>query len=144
MISASADSGYYFQSWSGGGSGAYSGTTNPRTITVSGPVVQQATFATGTAPAFPSDLTVLPSAPNPASTATDLRFGLPADSDVTIEVFDVAGRRVFEHVEHGMLRGWQVYQLDVAGSAPPLHSGVYFVRVTAAAASRTSKLVILR
>ncbi|HET6348643.1 MAG TPA: YCF48-related protein [Candidatus Krumholzibacteria bacterium] len=143
-ISASADSGYYFVSWSGSGPGSYSGSSNPRTITVNGPIVQQAQFAPGQAPVYPAELTLLPSAPNPAHSQTSVRFGLPRDSDVSIELFDVQGRRVFEDRVSGMLRGWQDYLLDVSSARSPLRSGIYFVRVTAAGAARTGRLVVLR
>jgi hypothetical protein len=89
------------------------------------------------------ELTLLQNAPNPATTQTDIRYGLPQDSDVRIEVFDVAGRRVFEDLARDMTRGWQSYRIDVAGAAS-LRSGVYFVRVTAAGTSRTSNLIVLR
>lgn len=43
-ISASASSGYKFDKWSGTGSGAYSGTNNPATITVNAPITETASF----------------------------------------------------------------------------------------------------
>jgi hypothetical protein len=46
-------------------------------------------------PEFPSELTLLQNVPNPASSQTDIRYGLPTSSNVTIELFDVSGRRVF-------------------------------------------------
>lgn len=44
-ISATANSGYVFSSWSGSGSGSYTGTTNPASITMNGPVSETATLA---------------------------------------------------------------------------------------------------
>lgn len=142
-ITADADSGYYFQTWSGSGSGSYTGSTNPKTIVLRGPIVEQAIFAAGTAPAYPTELSMLQNAPNPATTETDIRYGLPAQSDVTIELFDVAGRRVFQDHLSGVARGWQSYRLDVTGN-PPLRSGVYFVRVSGAGAARANRMIILR
>ncbi|AIC15154.1 InlB B-repeat-containing protein [Nitrososphaera viennensis] len=43
-ISASASSGYKFDTWSGSGSGSYSGTANPATITVNAPITETASF----------------------------------------------------------------------------------------------------
>jgi hypothetical protein len=105
--------------------------------------VEQAIFAAGTAPAYPTELSMLQNAPNPATTETDIRYGLPAQSDVTIELFDVAGRRVFQDHLSGVARGWQSYRLDVTGN-PPLRSGVYFVRVSGAGAARANRMIILR
>ncbi|MEP0824099.1 MAG: hypothetical protein HRF40_01285, partial [Nitrososphaera sp.] len=43
-ISASASSGYKFDKWSGSGSGSYSGTSNPATVTVNAPITETASF----------------------------------------------------------------------------------------------------
>ncbi|HXI85003.1 MAG TPA: glycosyl hydrolase family 28-related protein [Verrucomicrobiae bacterium] len=43
-ISASALSGYAFDAWTGTGSGSYSGTNNPASITINGPIMQTAGF----------------------------------------------------------------------------------------------------
>ncbi len=43
-ISATANNGYRFYKWVGTGSGSYSGTENPATVTVNGPVTEVASF----------------------------------------------------------------------------------------------------
>jgi uncharacterized repeat protein (TIGR02543 family) len=43
-ISAIAASGYSFAGWSGSGTGSYSGTNNPASITMNGPITETATF----------------------------------------------------------------------------------------------------
>ena len=43
-ISATPTSGYSFTNWSGSGIGSYSGTNNPASITMSGPITETATF----------------------------------------------------------------------------------------------------
>ena len=45
LITGIPNSGYVFSNWSGTGSGSYSGTTNPRTLTISGAITQTANFA---------------------------------------------------------------------------------------------------
>ena len=49
QISATASSGYSFSSWAGSGSGSYSGTANPASVTVNGPITETANFAPLTA-----------------------------------------------------------------------------------------------
>ncbi|MEM4099010.1 MAG: hypothetical protein QXW57_04605, partial [Candidatus Micrarchaeaceae archaeon] len=44
-ISADAYYSYYFSSWSGSGSGSYSGSNNPATITMNSPITETANFA---------------------------------------------------------------------------------------------------
>jgi hypothetical protein len=43
-INATPASGYSFTNWSGSGIGSYSGTNNPASITMSGPIMETATF----------------------------------------------------------------------------------------------------
>ena len=43
-ISATPSSGYHFTNWTGSGTGSYSGTNNPASITMGGPITEMATF----------------------------------------------------------------------------------------------------
>jgi hypothetical protein len=64
---------------------------------------------------------------------------------VTIDVFDVAGRRVRALEVKGAKAGWN--RVPFAGRDDrdrPLASGVYFYRVKAAGATITKKMVIAR
>ena len=47
QISASANSGYQFYEWVGSGSGSYSGSANPATVTMNGPITETAYFNIG-------------------------------------------------------------------------------------------------
>jgi hypothetical protein len=47
QIGATANSGYRFSRWSGSGSGSYSGTNNPASITMNGPITETAYFKVG-------------------------------------------------------------------------------------------------
>lgn len=83
--------------------------------------------------------------PNPFSASTSLRIGLPRDSDVRLEVFDVAGRRVATRDVPRLSSGWQRVDFDgLDAHDKPLASGVYFGRITAAGETRTMKMVIRR
>ncbi|TMP90185.1 MAG: hypothetical protein E6L07_14920, partial [Verrucomicrobia bacterium] len=44
-ISATPSTGYSFTTWTGSGSGSYSGTNNPASITMNGPITEAAAFA---------------------------------------------------------------------------------------------------
>ncbi|HXV13836.1 MAG TPA: T9SS type A sorting domain-containing protein, partial [Candidatus Krumholzibacteria bacterium] len=90
-------------------------------------------------------LTVLQNYPNPFTGSTELEIGLPASADVSIQVYDVAGRVVREERLAGRPAGWQRIALDGRGrDGKPLASGVYFYRVTAAGQTVTKKMVIAR
>lgn len=93
----------------------------------------------------PAALALAPPAPNPARGTVRLRWALPATGHVTLEVFDLGGRRVrvladgaFEPGMHE--RAWD--GRDDAGRA--LGPGIYFARLLAGGATRTVKLVLAR
>jgi hypothetical protein len=83
--------------------------------------------------------------PNPFSGTTEIRVGLPAPAAVTVSVYDVAGRRVFERRLPAGDAGWRSVMFDGrSSSGDVLPSGVYFARVTAGTDTQTRKLVISR
>jgi photosystem II stability/assembly factor-like uncharacterized protein len=96
-------------------------------------------------PALPATFTVRPNSPNPFGRVTNIRYGLPHGSDVTIEVYDVAGRRVFADRLAAVPAGWHGYTFaGVDHSGRRLSSGVYYYRVVATGKSMTQKMVIVR
>ena len=98
----------------------------------------------GNTPAI-TQLTVLQNYPNPFAGQTEFQVGLPAPSDVKVEIYDVAGRRVGGTVVHDASAGWQ--KIPFAGHnerGGALASGVYFYRVTANGSTVTRKMVIAR
>lgn len=98
----------------------------------------------GATPGLPAALTLLPNAPNPFSSVTALRAGMPAASDARLEVFDVTGRRVVSR-DVPLGAGWQEVVFDGRDDAGrELGSGVYFYRIQAAGVTRTQKFVIAR
>lgn len=93
----------------------------------------------------PTALMLRPNVPNPFNATTDIHIGLPRASAVSLDVFDVAGRRVASRSYHHMPSGWGHLAFDGLGDVgAPLPSGVYFYRITAAGETVTRKMVIKR
>ena len=89
-------------------------------------------------------LTVEPNAPNPFSSSTGLRVGLPAAGEIGVAVYDVGGH-LMRSARVAGAKGWQTVALDArdaGGSLLP--NGVYFCRVTATGQTVTRKMVIAR
>ena len=100
--------------------------------------------AVGHTPALTA-LTVLDNMPNPFTSSTTLRVGLPKASAVEIDVFDVAGRRVRSERTATFAAGWREVSFDARDQrGRPLASGVYFYRVKATGTTITKKMVIAR
>jgi len=90
-------------------------------------------------------LTVLPNSPNPFTGSTTLSIGLPAASDLEIDVYDVAGRRVRVEKLAQQQSGWRNIAFDGHDDAGQwLASGVYFYRVHAGGMTVTRKMILVR
>ncbi len=72
--------------------------------------------------------------PNPFSTRTALSFDLPEAAEVSVEVYDVMGRRVVS-IDKGAMTAGADQRVEIDGSG--LASGVYVYRVNVVGASET-------
>ncbi len=99
----------------------------------------------GDTPPAIAALTVRTNYPNPFTGSTALSVGLPAPSDIDVDIYDVAGQRVSTMHVRGAAAGWQSVAFDGRDDAGrPLASGVYFYRVHANGTTVTNKMVIAR
>jgi predicted lipoprotein with Yx(FWY)xxD motif len=90
-------------------------------------------------------LTVLQNHPNPFTGTTELRIGLLSESNVSVEVYDVAGHRVRVQSLGTQSAGWNAIPFDGRDDAGhALVSGVYFYRFTANGTTVSRKMVITR
>jgi hypothetical protein len=89
-----------------------------------------------------ADLALAGAWPNPASQRLAIAFSLPNGAPATLEVLDVAGRRVVTR-EVGSL-GPGAHVLDLSSEAAALHAGVYTIRLSQAGRTRTGKLTMVR
>jgi formylglycine-generating enzyme required for sulfatase activity len=78
--------------------------------------------------------------PNPFNSSTTIRYSLPRDVHVSIEVFDILGRRVASLVNQDEKAG----EKRIAWSSGECASGVYHYRITAGEFVQTRKLVIIK
>ncbi|MBM4117031.1 hypothetical protein FJ251_04695 [bacterium] len=95
---------------------------------------------------LPQRITLAQNHPNPFNPSTSIRFGLPAAGSVTLEIFDVAGRRVTALMERVALpAGWHeaVWNgRDAAGEEAA--SGIYLLRLDTGEIELHRKLTLLR
>ena len=90
-------------------------------------------------------LQLLPCHPNPASGTVNIRYILPRSGPVSLNMYDIRGRRVAT-LQQGHRQGG-AYSLawrcrDTRGKLLP--AGVYFYRLTSEGTSLTRRLVLLR
>ena len=65
--------------------------------------------------------------PNPFNPSTTIKFGIPEQSKVTLQVFSILGQSVFELTEQSLSAGSHSYDFD----ASALSSGIYIYSISA-------------
>lgn len=77
--------------------------------------------------------------PSPTRHRATIRYEVPSETDVTLHVYDILGRRVATLAEETAEAGRHVQQADVSGLA----AGTYLLRLTAEGRGQTRRLVVI-
>jgi flagellar hook assembly protein FlgD len=83
--------------------------------------------------------------PNPFNPSTTITYSIPRDMQVSLEIFDVAGRHVTSLVRGHVVAG--EHQAQWAGRDDGGHrvaSGVYLYRLQAADQVKTKRMVLIK
>lgn len=94
---------------------------------------------------LPSEFRLNQNYPNPFNASTTIEFATSHDDQVSLEVYDLLGRRVKTLVE-GHLPPTQ-YRAEWDGTDPdgkPLPSGIYVYRLTTGNVSESKKMILLK
>ncbi len=97
------------------------------------------------APGIPANAFLSKNLPNPFNPLTTVRFGLPGPANVTVEVHDIAGRRVAT-IASGPYRAGTFSALwdGRESNGRPSASGIYFIRMETRDFATTRKIILLR
>ena len=91
-------------------------------------------------PRVPDRFALLQNYPNPFNARTVIRYSLPSESDVSIQIFDILGRRVETLVQGEQRAGYH----QITWHAGEKSSGIYFYRIQAGEHSETRKMLLIR
>lgn len=81
---------------------------------------------------LPKEFALSQNYPNPFNPSTIIKYALPVDSRVTVEIYNIIGQRVRTLVADTQPAGYHVATWDgLNGSGHQLASGVYFLNMTA-------------
>ena len=85
----------------------------------------------GDAPSVPADFALYGAHPNPFNPSTTLRYDLPEESRVSLTIYDIMGREVWQHaaLEAAGYKAMTWVGEDESGQQTP--SGIYIYRLTA-------------
>lgn len=105
-----------------------------------GPAVFNPPVSVASTPTVPAEFSLAQNFPNPFNPSTVIRYGLPQQSHVSLDVFNVIGQKVASLVNENQEAGY--HEVHFSGSSLP--SGVYFYRLTAGEFVRTLKMVLAK
>ncbi len=89
---------------------------------------------------MPSRFVLKQSYPNPFNSSTTIEYGLPQEAEVTVEIYDILGRRVEALFEGSQSAGSH----SVTWDAETVPSGVYFYRIEAGEYSQVRRCLLLK
>jgi endonuclease/exonuclease/phosphatase family metal-dependent hydrolase len=99
---------------------------------------------TSVATQLPERIAFHPPSPNPFRATTTLRFDLRQESEVTLELFDLSGRRVTTILQGFQPAGRHTLQWSpLAAGSGPLQAGLYFLSFHAGDFNQTRRLVLV-
>lgn len=90
---------------------------------------------------LPNDFIIEPNFPNPFNPGTTIRYVVPEESTVRIDVYDILGRRVSTLVNNDLHPRGQ-FTINFDGS--DLSSGVYITRMVAGSGSSVQKMTLIK
>jgi hypothetical protein len=99
----------------------------------------------GVKPTVPMEYSLSQNYPNPFNPQTTIRFSLGAQGLVSLEIYDILGRRIRSLLNQKFDSGDHVIQWNgVTDHGATASSGVYFYRITAGSFVQTRKMLLLR
>jgi len=123
---------------------ANDGTYNSRAVTrfMSGYVNGISTNNDGN---IPDKFALMPAYPNPFNASVTIPYSVINAGDVTLQIYDILGHRVFEHIEnHGAAGYYTSIWNGKTQQGQTLTSGLYFIQIRQGDNLETSKIMFLK
>jgi len=89
---------------------------------------------------IPADYYLAQNYPNPFNPTTNVSFGIPMSTEVSLNIYDTLGRRIKSLVTENLNSGHYTVQID----ADDLASGIYYYSLTAGSFFETKKMILLQ
>ncbi len=142
LLTGLPDYGDYDPSYSKNGKYvAYAGFTS---AVSSSPLGNGTTVSTNES-SVPTRYTLDQNFPNPFNPTTQIRFGIPEASNVTLKVYNNVGQLVKILVDGNMNEGYHQVSWDATDNkGNKLSSGVYFYRITTGTFNQVNKMLLLK
>ncbi len=126
-----------FVRWQQGATVVYDDVGTDRTA---GITFDLATAIDGEPESIPATFELEQNYPNPFNPSTVIQYGLPRESDVTLDVYNIVGELVARLVDERQSAGRHRVTFDAAGLA----TGLYVYRLNAGGTSFTNKMMLVK
>jgi len=93
-----------------------------------------------TQPSLPNHFSLSQNYPNPFNPITQIRYALPRDCWVRLEIYNILGQRVAKLLDERQRAGYKTARWDASGVA----SGVYIYRIQAGDFAQTRRMILLK
>jgi hypothetical protein len=113
---------------------------SPSLSTQPGVLSEQASLA-----GVPKEFSLAQNFPNPFNPSTEIRYGLPVRSHVTVAIFNMLGQEVAKLIDQEQAEGFYTIRWDGRNrSGAMVSSGVYFYRIHAGSFVDLKKMIMLK
>jgi len=89
---------------------------------------------------IPTEFRLMQNYPNPFNNTTTIRYAVPEETDIQLEIFDINGRLVESLISQFHQPGFY----DLKWSGRQASSGIYFIKLEAAKTILTQKMILLK
>ena len=89
---------------------------------------------------IPTEFSLSQNFPNPFNPTTNIKFGLPKESNVTLKIYNILGEEVATLINKVMPAGYHTYNFD----ATRLASGMYIYRIEAGSFVQIKKMLLMK
>ncbi|MFL3044389.1 MAG: T9SS type A sorting domain-containing protein [Candidatus Neomarinimicrobiota bacterium] len=89
---------------------------------------------------IPNEFRLMQNYPNPFNNTTTIRYAVPEETDILLEIFDISGRLVERLTSQFHQPGFY----DMKWSGRQAASGIYFIKLEAAKTVLTQKMILLK
>lgn len=81
--------------------------------------------------------------PNPFAEATKISYTLPSSTNVTLEVFDITGKKI-SVLESNLAKNAGTYTVDFSATGNNLPAGIYIAKLTANGSVYSNEMVLMK
>ena len=103
-------------------------------------LVSEVQTVTGSTIVIPNEYALHPAYPNPFNPVTNISYGIPLETHISLNIYNVEGKKIITLTEGIKSAGTHIVEWNAEG----FPSGVYFVKLDADGFSETQKLMLVK